>query len=76
MTQKNFNSRISTFSGSDNNDDEHIYVSISDFHETNFRTLSLNDICRMSSSTCDFDDYRYTEQNHINNNDWSHYWNW
>lgn len=70
MTQKNFTSRISTFNRSshnnDDDDDEHIYVSISDFHETNFRTLSLNDICRMSSS-CDLDNY---------DNDWSHYWDW
>lgn len=71
-----------SYSYGDDDDDEHIYDSISDFDQTHFQTHSMNNIYRASCTsfiTTDFCSRKSGAPSVADVNDnncWQQYWDW
>lgn len=72
--------RKGRMSSSFNDDDEHIYDSLSDFNRIHFEAHSMNDIHRAPSNSSTFVRLRsrksVTSSIDSNENCWQQYWNW
>lgn len=68
------------FASFTDDDDEHIYDSISNFDQTHFQTHSLNDIHRVSCNSFTMNRLRRqksaTTSSESNENNWQQYWDW